>query len=141
MKVYIEGKQIELIDREVKDAKRLIKDLLDLILEKTGDAAPTYYFTCLIIMHIMSKTILQSAETANVAMVLNTYAKKINKMNQDKEVPKINKKESAALLNAHMPDPQKSAAGMYKEGTASRKPKPIVLDGETGKEEIEMDVF
>lgn len=48
MKVYIEGKQIELIDREVKDAKRRIKDLLDLILEKTGDAAPTYYFTCLI---------------------------------------------------------------------------------------------
>ena len=51
MKIVIGGKEIELVDRDVKLAKKLVLKFLKTTKEKAeSNGAPTFYFTLLIVI-------------------------------------------------------------------------------------------
>lgn len=63
MKITIKDKEIQLNNREVRSAKRLVSNFLDSVRSASKEKlCPTYYFTLLIIMHTMSQSLINEID-------------------------------------------------------------------------------
>lgn len=76
MKIIIGGKEINLVDRDVQLAKKLVKKFLKTTKEKAEDnGAPTFYFTLLTVMYLMAQDRLIATSPELLAMLLNASYK------------------------------------------------------------------
>jgi len=76
MKIIIDGKEINLVDRDVQLAKKLIKKFLGTAKEKAeGNGAPTFYFTLLTVMYLMAHDRLIATSPELLAILLNASYK------------------------------------------------------------------
>ena len=72
MKIIIGGKEIELVDRDVKLAKKLLSKFLKTAKEKAeGNNAPTFYFTLLTVMYLMAHDYISAVSPETLALLLN----------------------------------------------------------------------
>lgn len=76
MQVVIGGKRIELVDTDVKVAKRVLKNFLEVSkTEAEEKGAATFYYTLLCVMYVMSHDLIQSLTPEVLAFILNARAK------------------------------------------------------------------
>ena len=76
MKLIIGGKEISLVDRDVKLAKKLVTKFLKTAKEKAeGNNAPTFYFTLLTVMYLMSHDYISAVSPETLALLLNAAHK------------------------------------------------------------------
>lgn len=72
MKIRIKGTTLKLNNREVASCKRVISSIIDKLQEKTDkNLSPTYFFTFLIIMHVMSQSILNEFDEKTLAEIMS----------------------------------------------------------------------
>lgn len=77
MIVKLKDIDIKLNNNEVKSAKRLVSQFLDSVKNVTEkEIAPTYWFTLLIMMHIMSQEMIDDFDTETIAMILDKLGRK-----------------------------------------------------------------
>lgn len=71
MKIEINGTMIHLNNREVASCKKIVSKFIDMVMKETDEKhAPTYFFTMLIIMHIMSQNILSEFDSKVLAEII-----------------------------------------------------------------------
>ena len=76
MKIVIMGREINLVDRDVRLAKKLVRKFLKVTKEKAeGNGAPTFYITLLTVMFLMSHDLLSSMSPDLISMLLNAAYK------------------------------------------------------------------
>jgi len=72
MKMIIGGKEIKLVDRDVRLAKKLVKKFLKTAKEKAeNNNAPTFYFTLLTVMYLMAHDHISAVSPETLALLLN----------------------------------------------------------------------
>lgn len=79
MRVTIKGKEIQLDNREVKSAKKITLEFIERVKaesEKSGQ--PTYYFTMLLIMHLLSQDLIDELGEKQLALIVNSLNEKKN---------------------------------------------------------------
>lgn len=77
MIMHFKDTDIKLNPREVKSAKKAISQFLAHIKELTeNELAPTYYYTLLIMMHIMSQELLNDFDEETLASIFNRLGAK-----------------------------------------------------------------
>ena len=72
MQINIKGKEINLNKREVASCKRIISEFIDNVKGASKDGLrPTYYFTFLIIMHVLSQQLLEDLDDDSLNLIFN----------------------------------------------------------------------
>ena len=72
MKITLQGKEAALNNAEVKSAKRIVARFMKQVeTSAKSQQRPTYYFTVLLIMHIMAQDAIDSMGIENFTKVLN----------------------------------------------------------------------
>ena len=72
MKIVICGKEIKLVDRDVKVAKKLCRSFLKTAKQKAEDVhAPTFYLTLLVVMYLMANDYISAVTSDTLAVLLN----------------------------------------------------------------------
>lgn len=72
MKIVIGGKEIKLVDRDVKVAKKLCRRFLRTAKQRAEDVhAPTFYLTLLIVMYLMANDYILSISSDTLSILLN----------------------------------------------------------------------
>lgn len=72
MTIKIRNVEVKLKKREVKSCKRAISQFISHVKDLAeGELAPTYYFTLLIMMHIMSQEFLDDFSPETLAEIMN----------------------------------------------------------------------
>lgn len=72
MTIKIRNIEVKLKKREVQSTKRAISQFISHVKELSeGELAPTYYFTLLIMMHIMSQEFLNDFSPETLAEIMN----------------------------------------------------------------------
>ncbi|MDR0287773.1 MAG: hypothetical protein LBI03_08760 [Clostridiales bacterium] len=72
MKIVVGGKEINLVDRDVKLAKKLVKKFLKTAKEKAEEnGAPTFYFTLLTVMYLTAHDHITAVSPETMALLLN----------------------------------------------------------------------
>lgn len=76
MQVIIGGKRINLVDKDVKVAKRVLRNFLNVSkAESQKRGASTFYYTLICVMYVMSHDLIQSLSPEVLAFILNARAK------------------------------------------------------------------
>jgi hypothetical protein len=82
LKIIIGSKEIKLVDRDVKLAKKLVNKFLKTAKEKAeGNNAPTFYFTLLTVMYLVAHDYISAVSPDTLALLLNA-AYKNNERNE-----------------------------------------------------------
>ncbi len=77
MIIKLKDTEIKLNNREVKSAKRLVSQFLDSVKNVTDkEIAPTYWFTLLIMMHVMSQEMIDDFDTETIALIMDKLGRK-----------------------------------------------------------------
>ncbi len=77
MIMHFKNTELKLNPREVKSAKKAVSQFLNHIKEITeNELAPTYYYTLLIVMHIMSQELLNDFDEETLAGIFNRLGAK-----------------------------------------------------------------
>lgn len=77
MIMHFKNTELKLNPREVKSTKKAISQFLAHIKEITeNELAPTYYYTLLIMMHIMSQELLDDFDEETLASIFNRLGAK-----------------------------------------------------------------
>ena len=72
MKIIIGGEEINLVDRDVKLAKKLVKKFMKTAKEKAeSNGAPTFYFTLLTVMYLMAHDHITAVSPETLSLLLN----------------------------------------------------------------------
>jgi len=72
MKILIGGKEINLVDRDVQLAKKLVKKFMKTAKEKAeANDAPTFFFTLLTVMYLMAHDHITAVSPETLALLLN----------------------------------------------------------------------
>lgn len=72
MKIKIKGTTLKLNNREVMSCKKIISAFINKLYEKSEkNVTPTYFFTFLIIMHVMSQSILNEFDENTLADIIS----------------------------------------------------------------------
>lgn len=72
MKLTVNNIQMEFNDREVKSCKRVVSNFIDMVRESAdNNLSPTYYFTFLLIMHLMSQSLIDEFDAKTMASIIN----------------------------------------------------------------------
>jgi hypothetical protein len=83
MRIIIGGKEINLVDRDVKLAKKLVSKFLKTSKEKAeGNNAPTFYFTLLTVMYLMAHDYISAVSPETLALLLNAAHKNTESIEQ-----------------------------------------------------------
>ncbi len=76
MIIRLKDTEIKLNDHEVKSTKRVISQFLDTVRNVSDkEVAPTYWFTLLIMMHIMSQEMLDDYDIETMALIMDKLGK------------------------------------------------------------------
>lgn len=76
MQVLIGDKRINLVDKDVKVAKRVLRNFLNVSKEASQKrGASTFYYTLICVMYVMSVDLIQSLGPDVMAFILNAHAK------------------------------------------------------------------
>lgn len=76
MTYKINGKSIKLNRAEVKTSKRILAKYLKRIEDSAKEHhLPTFFFTFLIVAHVMTQEALDNMDPENLAMIMNTLNK------------------------------------------------------------------
>ena len=79
MRIQISGVEIQLDSQEVKSAKKMTLEYLNRIkIEAQAVGQPTYYFTTLIVMHLLSQELIDEMDSKSLEMILNRINNKKN---------------------------------------------------------------
>ncbi|MCR5293427.1 MAG: hypothetical protein K6E28_11190 [Eubacterium sp.] len=77
MIIRLKDTEIKLNDMEVKSTKRLVSQFLDSVRNATEkEIAPTYWFTLLVMMHIMSQDMLDDYDIETIALIMDKLGRK-----------------------------------------------------------------
>lgn len=72
MRIVISGKEVNLVDRDVKVAKKLCRRFLKTAKQRAEEAhAPTFYLTLLVVMHLMANDYISAISSDTLAILLN----------------------------------------------------------------------
>lgn len=72
MKIYIKDREIKLIPRDVKIAKKIILGFMNSVKTKSQKLnAPTFYYTFLLMMHLMSQDQINALTPDTMQLLLN----------------------------------------------------------------------
>lgn len=83
MKIVIGGKEIRLVERDVKVAKKLCRRFLKTAKLKAEEAhAPTFYLTLLIVMYLMSNDYISAISPDTLSVLLNAAYQNEENRNQ-----------------------------------------------------------
>lgn len=75
MQIVIGKQRIQLVDRDVKVAKKVLRNFLDSSREHADEhGAKTFYYTLLCVMYVMSHDLIESLTPEVLAMILNARA-------------------------------------------------------------------
>ena len=76
MVVHVNGKDIKLSNKEVNSCKKMILNFLQNV-DKTAqeNSLPTYYFTTLIMMQVLSQELLASFDADSFANIMNALSR------------------------------------------------------------------
>lgn len=79
MQVVIGNSRIQLVDKDVKVAKRILRNFMNVSKEKAEEkGAATFYYTLLCVMYVMSHDLIESLSPEVMAMILNARAENNN---------------------------------------------------------------
>ena len=71
MKIQIGGTTIKLNNREVASCKKIVQKFINAVQKETDEnKTPTYFFTMLIVMHLMSQSILSEFDSDVIAQII-----------------------------------------------------------------------
>jgi signal transduction histidine kinase len=71
MKIQIGGTTIKLNNREVASCKKIVSKFINAVQKETDEKkTPTYFFTMLIVMHLMSQSILSEFDSDVIAQII-----------------------------------------------------------------------
>lgn len=74
MKITVKGRELHLDNREVKSAKRVVTRFMEGVNRTSkSQQQPTYYFTVLLMMHILSQDAIDHMDINSLAKVMNTF--------------------------------------------------------------------
>ena len=80
MKTVISNKEIQLIPRDVKIAKKMVREFFEKTKEKAEEyGSPTFYFTSLIVAHILSQDLIKALTPEVLQVLLNAAQKNTDK--------------------------------------------------------------
>ena len=72
MRIIIGGKDIHLVDRDVKLAKRLCRKFLKAAKDRAeAQGAPIFYFTLLVVMYLMANDYIRAITPETLSLLLN----------------------------------------------------------------------
>lgn len=72
MQINIKGNELKLNKREVSSCKRIISEFIDNVKSSSKNGLrPTYYFTFLIILHVMSQQLLEDLDDESLNLIFN----------------------------------------------------------------------
>ena len=75
MQIKIKEKEIKLKTGEVTSAKKVVSRFLDEVRRQSWNfQQPTYYFTVLIIMHLISKEALDNMDPDSLAKIMDAFS-------------------------------------------------------------------
>lgn len=76
MRIKINEKEIVLNNREVKSAKYILSQFLNKIQDEARrNEQPTYYFTMLIVMQLMSQELIDEIDPEHLEYIMNSISK------------------------------------------------------------------
>lgn len=79
MQIVIGKRRIKLVDKDVKIAKRIVRNFLESSREHAEEqGAKTFYYTLLCVMYIMSHDLIESLTPEVMALILNARAENEN---------------------------------------------------------------
>lgn len=71
MKIKIGDTTIKLNNREVASCKKIVSKFINVVQKETDDKkTPTYFFTMLIVMHVMSQSVLSEFDSAVIEEII-----------------------------------------------------------------------
>lgn len=71
MKIKIGDTTIKLNNREVASCKKIVSKFINAVQKETDDKkTPTYFFTMLIVMHVMSQSVLSEFDSAVIEEII-----------------------------------------------------------------------
>ena len=71
MKIKIGDTTIKLNKREVASCKKIVSKFITVVQKETDDKkTPTYFFTMLIVMHVMSQSVLSEFDSAVIEEII-----------------------------------------------------------------------
>ena len=71
MKIKIGDTTIKLNKREVASCKKIVSKFINVVQKETDDKkTPTYFFTMLIVMHVMSQSVLSEFDSAVIEEII-----------------------------------------------------------------------
>lgn len=79
MQIVIEKRRIKLVDKDVKIAKRIVRNFLESSRKHAEEqGAKTFYYTLLCVMYIISHDLIESLTPEVMALILNARAENEN---------------------------------------------------------------
>jgi len=76
MKIIVGGKEIRLVDRDVRLAKKLLKKFMKTAKAKAeANQAPTFYFTLMLVMYLTAYDHISALTPETLALLLNAAHK------------------------------------------------------------------
>lgn len=79
MNMYFKNGTIRLNKKEVRSTKKLITQFISNVKkEADNNLSPTYYFTLLMMMHVMSQELLNDFDEATLTNIMNRLGADIN---------------------------------------------------------------
>lgn len=79
MIVYFRNSSLKLNPREVRSTKRAVTNFINHVKKLSkNELAPTYYFTLLMMMHIMSQELLNDMDEETLAYIMNRLNAKVD---------------------------------------------------------------
>lgn len=86
MIVTINGQDMHLNPREVRSAKKIITGFMDRMRKHCAKSGmPTYFFTFLVVLHVMSQEALNTYDSKNMAFILETLEEERKKAENNKK--------------------------------------------------------
>ena len=84
MKIVIGGKEIKLVDRDVRVAKKLCRQFLKTAKGNAEEAhAPTFYLTLLVVMYLMANDYISAITPETLSLLLNAAYRNEKNRNQN----------------------------------------------------------
>ena len=76
MVIKVKEKELQLNNSEVKSAKRVVAGFIDKVKTISKDElSPTYYFTFLIVMHMLSQELINEMDAETLEIIMNRLKK------------------------------------------------------------------
>lgn len=73
MRIIVGKREVELIPRDVKAAKQIVADFMTKVKRKAEETnAPVFYFTVLLMMHLMSQEQINALTPETMSALLNS---------------------------------------------------------------------